>query len=326
MENQNRIFQVLTRYEFEGIYNIEADSADEARRIAERDCGLVLGGNIHTSNDEAVKHWEFNTHPETVIIDVNSSAKSGVEQRPPKKFIPPSSLSVPVCMQAKVPKKYALASYFQYRREGWPDTLTQIAAYLRQHGELPFEYEGKDWTYDVICTRQKKYGVARSQYLTPDAVCDLIATLARQYFSSGQPVMDACCGTGRLAACLSEKGFNVSGFDLDEELLMLGRIQYPEIETFASDFRQVVDYFPQIVANPPFESKDSIEFLQWLASVQEAGDHALLVVPKGFFDKDRPKAFVEARNRFEILHRECPQVSFERTNFNYEVVVLRMIQ
>ncbi len=104
MENQNRIFQVLTRYEFEGIYNIEADSADEARRIAERDCGLVLGGNIHTSNDEAVKHWEFNTHPETVIIDVNSSAKSGLEQRPPKSLIPPSSLSVPVCMQAKVPK------------------------------------------------------------------------------------------------------------------------------------------------------------------------------------------------------------------------------
>ncbi len=105
--------------------------------------------------------------------------------------------------------------------------------------------------------------------------------------------MDACCGTGRLAARLSEKGFHVSGFDLDEELLMLGRIRHPEIETFASDFRQVVDYYPQIVANPPFESKDSIEFLQWLASVQEAGDHALLVVPKGFFDKDRPKVFVE---------------------------------
>ena len=138
--------------------------------------------------------------------------------------------------------------------------------------------------------------------------------------------MDACCGTGRLAARLSEKGFNVSGFDLDEELLMLGRIRHPEIETFASDFRQVVDYYPQIVANPPFESKDSIEFLQWLASVQEAGDHAPAGRSQRLFRQRPPESIRRERNRFEILHRECPQVSFERTNFNYEVVVLRMIQ
>lgn len=70
----------------------------------------------------------------------------------------------------KITKRYALAnSYFKNRRLIWPYTLCEIHDYLQQHGELPFRYDGDNWSYDALCERQKRRGVRLSQYLTPDA-------------------------------------------------------------------------------------------------------------------------------------------------------------
>ena len=68
----------------------------------------------------------------------------------------------------KIAKRYALAnSYFKNRLLIWPDTLCEIHDYLQQHGELPFRYDGDNWSYDALCERQKRRGVRLSQYLTP---------------------------------------------------------------------------------------------------------------------------------------------------------------
>ncbi|MDR1130591.1 MAG: hypothetical protein LBK96_06380 [Prevotellaceae bacterium] len=67
-------------------------------------------------------------------------------------------------------KKYELKnSYFKNRYGNMPDTILEIAQYQKEHGELPFKYDGDNWVYDAFCERQKRKGVYASQYLTPDA-------------------------------------------------------------------------------------------------------------------------------------------------------------
>ena len=52
----------------------------------------------------------------------------------------------------KIAKRYALtSSYYKHRQMGCPDTLAEIYDYLQQHGELPFRYEGDNWSYDAMC-------------------------------------------------------------------------------------------------------------------------------------------------------------------------------
>ena len=45
-------YDVRVRYTFEGTYKVVAEDRDEAERIVTEDCGLVLGGNIHTTRDD----------------------------------------------------------------------------------------------------------------------------------------------------------------------------------------------------------------------------------------------------------------------------------
>ena len=45
-------YEVRVRYTFEGTYKVVAEDRDEAERIVTEDCGLVLGGNIHTTRDD----------------------------------------------------------------------------------------------------------------------------------------------------------------------------------------------------------------------------------------------------------------------------------
>ena len=49
--------EVKVRYLFEGTYTVAADDRNEARTMVTRDCGLVLGGNIHTTLDDDEVDW-----------------------------------------------------------------------------------------------------------------------------------------------------------------------------------------------------------------------------------------------------------------------------
>ena len=64
-------YDVKVRYAFEGTYTVVAEDHDEAKQMVSEDCGLVLGGNIHTTlDDEEVLDWEFGTHPDMQILSV----------------------------------------------------------------------------------------------------------------------------------------------------------------------------------------------------------------------------------------------------------------
>ena len=158
----------------------------------------------------------------------------------------------------KIAKRYALtSSYYKHRQMGCPDTLAEIYDYLQQHGELPFRYEGDNWSYDAMCERQKRPGVYLSQYLTPDRTARQMAALAVRYFDNDSRIVDACCGTGQLTRALIAEGVHPSaiiGFDVDRELVDIYERLYPTVDAMQMRFEEIDFRCENIIANPPFET------------------------------------------------------------------------
>jgi len=61
--HDHKEFEVDVTFSFSGKVRVRAVDAGEALVVVQRDLGLVLGGNIHTSNDQQVVNWDFDTHP-----------------------------------------------------------------------------------------------------------------------------------------------------------------------------------------------------------------------------------------------------------------------
>ena len=67
LEEGYQIFTVKTDFIFSGNFKVKARDVNEAIKIVENDCGLVLGGDIHSSLSEETVKWEFDMHPEKKI-------------------------------------------------------------------------------------------------------------------------------------------------------------------------------------------------------------------------------------------------------------------
>jgi hypothetical protein len=63
-------YAVKTRFTFTGTFFVHAATKAEAQKLVNDDCGLVLGGKIHTSLSEDIVDWDFPVHPEKVIVKV----------------------------------------------------------------------------------------------------------------------------------------------------------------------------------------------------------------------------------------------------------------
>ena len=61
---EKRIYRVQTQYTFEGVFEVLADNKEDARRKVLQDCGLVMGGSIHSTLPDEEINWAFSTHPE----------------------------------------------------------------------------------------------------------------------------------------------------------------------------------------------------------------------------------------------------------------------
>ncbi|RQE01062.1 hypothetical protein [Prevotella intermedia] len=61
---KKRVYRVRTRYIFEGVFEVSAESRKEARHKVILDCGLVMGGSIHSTLPDEEINWAFSTHPE----------------------------------------------------------------------------------------------------------------------------------------------------------------------------------------------------------------------------------------------------------------------
>ena len=227
----------------------------------------------------------------------------------------------------KISKKYQLInSYFKVARTNYrlPGTILEIAEYLNKHVELPFAYNGDNWVYDAFCEKQKRSGVYNSQFLTPDATVDRMMHFAGRHFN-GKYVLEPCCGTGQITKQLIEGNFNVTAFDCDFDMVKLCEILYPKVTVFQSDFKEVSLSASQIIANPPYEVPELTDFLEWSLKVLDYGGVSILLLPKGFIDKDKPKRLVDILGKFAVLEREDMREEFARTKTSAEIVVLKKL-
>lgn len=56
-------FLVYTEYVFDGVFDVEAESQEEAWQKVLQDCGLVLGGSTHSALPDEEINWAFDRHP-----------------------------------------------------------------------------------------------------------------------------------------------------------------------------------------------------------------------------------------------------------------------
>jgi 2-polyprenyl-3-methyl-5-hydroxy-6-metoxy-1,4-benzoquinol methylase len=65
------------------------------------------------------------------------------------------------------------------------------------------------------------------------------ATLCASLVAPGARVLDAGCGTGRVAIRLAELGYDCAGVDLDESMLAQARAQAPQLPWVSADLADV---------------------------------------------------------------------------------------
>lgn len=61
---KKRIYRVRTQYIFEGVFEVLADSKEDAQQKVLQNCGLVMGRSIHSTLPDEEVNWAFSTHPE----------------------------------------------------------------------------------------------------------------------------------------------------------------------------------------------------------------------------------------------------------------------
>lgn len=61
---KKKVYRVRMQYIFEGAFDVVADSKEEARQKVLQNCGLVMGGSVHSTLPDEEINWDFSTHPE----------------------------------------------------------------------------------------------------------------------------------------------------------------------------------------------------------------------------------------------------------------------
>ena len=77
-------FLVYTEYVFDGVFDVVAESKEEARQKVLQNCGLAMGGSIHStlpddeinfSSNALNNSWAFDRHPNKRIDRITKVQK-----------------------------------------------------------------------------------------------------------------------------------------------------------------------------------------------------------------------------------------------------------
>ena len=60
-------FLVYTEYVFDGVFDVVAESKEEARQKVLQNCGLVMGGSIHSTLPDDEINWVLGLTPNNEI-------------------------------------------------------------------------------------------------------------------------------------------------------------------------------------------------------------------------------------------------------------------
>ena len=60
---KKKVYRVRTQYIFEGVFEVVAESKEDAQKKVLQNCGLVMGGSIHSTLPDNEINWAFDRHP-----------------------------------------------------------------------------------------------------------------------------------------------------------------------------------------------------------------------------------------------------------------------
>ena len=72
---KKKVYRVQTQYVFEGVFEVVAESKEDAQQKVLQDCGLVMGGSIHSTLPDDEINWAFDIHPNKQIDGITKVQK-----------------------------------------------------------------------------------------------------------------------------------------------------------------------------------------------------------------------------------------------------------
>ena len=72
---KKNVYRVRTQYVFEGVFDVVAESKEDARQKVLQNCGLVMGGSIHSTLPDDEINWAFDIHPNKQIDGITKVQK-----------------------------------------------------------------------------------------------------------------------------------------------------------------------------------------------------------------------------------------------------------
>ena len=72
---KKKVYRVRTQYVFEGVFEVVAEDKEDARQKVLQNCGLVMGGSIHSTLPDDEINWAFDIHPNKQIDGITKVQK-----------------------------------------------------------------------------------------------------------------------------------------------------------------------------------------------------------------------------------------------------------
>ena len=155
--------------------------------------------------------------------------------------------------------------------------------------------------YDRFAWFYNKYWSAEIPY----QILTVLESLLLTKLPEGCRILDICCGTGQIAAALSERGFQVTGIDGSGAMLRYARRNAPKAQFILADARnfKLPAVYQGVIST--FDSLNHIMSLEELTSVFRNVHAALLTGGLFLFDMNMEKGFRRHwRDHFSIVEKD----------------------
>ena len=76
---KKKVYRIRTRYIVDRVFDVVAESKEDARQKVLQNCGLVMGGSIHSTLPDDEINWAFDRHPNKRIDRITKVQKYPAE-------------------------------------------------------------------------------------------------------------------------------------------------------------------------------------------------------------------------------------------------------
>ena len=76
---KKKVYRVRTQYIFDGVFDVIAKSKEDARKKVLQNCGLIMGGSIHSTLPDDEVNLAFDRHPNKRIDRITKVQKYPAE-------------------------------------------------------------------------------------------------------------------------------------------------------------------------------------------------------------------------------------------------------